>query len=412
MRDLQHFPRHFTPLKSMKISYLVLFAAAIAATACGHKDSDELSHHHHNHAHAEGHEHSEAEGHDHQAEEHAHAASGDEIVLSPEAAERFGVKTDTAAVRPVAAVVKAAGRVLPSAEGSAVAAAPTSGILTLAAGINVGSEVRRGQTLGSVRASGVTGGDPNRAARVELDAARAELERVKPLYEERLVTRAQYNAAVAAYERAKAAYSAPAASGAVVAPISGVITSLDALSGEYVETGAAVASIAASGTLTLQADVPARSYAAASRAADARMVLPYSGEVITLGEVGGRRLSSANSAAAGASGYVPVVFTFRNDGRVVPGTPVEVFLLADASRSAVSVPVSAISEQQGDYFVFVRLDEDCYRKVQVATGVSDGLYVEILSGLHGGEAVVSEGVTAVRLAQSSGNVPEGHSHSH
>ena len=83
------------------------------------------------------------------------------------------------------------------------------------------------------------------------------------------------------------------------------------------------------------------------------MVLPYSSEVITLGEVGGRRLSSVNSAAAGASGYVPVVFTFRNDGRVVPGTPVEVFLLADASRSAVSVPVSAISEQQGDYFVFL-----------------------------------------------------------
>ncbi|MDO4320292.1 MAG: efflux RND transporter periplasmic adaptor subunit [Bacteroidales bacterium] len=402
----------------MKKTYVLLLAAvAMAVTACGHKDNDELSHHHHHaHEHAEEHEHGEHEGHDHEHEAEASGRgdnhSGDEIVLSHDTAERFGVKTDTAAERQLGAVVKVGGRILPSAEGNAVASAPTSGILALAKGINVGTEVRRGQTIGTVKASGVTGGDPNRAARVELDAAKAELDRVKPLYEDHLVTRAQYNAAVAAYERAKAAYSAPAASGAVVAAISGVITSLDAISGEYVATGAPVANIAASGTLTLQADVPARLYGQVADAADARIVLPYGDGSVTVSELGGRRLSSANTVAAGASGYVPLVFTLNNDGRVVAGTPVEVYLLGKSDRKALAVPVEAVTEQQGNYYVFVRLDDDCYSKVQVRPGSSDGRYVEILSGLHGGEAVVSAGVTAVRLAQSSGNVPEGHSHSH
>lgn len=395
-----------------KTHILLLAAAAMAMTACGHKDNDELSHHHHDHEHAEEHAHSEEEGHDHEHETDKNAHGGDVIVLSPETAQRFGVATDTAALRPIGAVVKAGGRILPSAEDNAVASAPASGIVTLAKGINTGTEVRRGQVIATVKATGVTGGDPNRAARVELDAAKAELDRVTPLYHDRLVTRAQYNAAVAAYERAKAAYSAPAASGAVVAPISGVITSLSAAGGAYVDTGAPVANISSSGTLTLQADVPARLYNQIASATDARIELPYGEGVLTLSELGGRRLGSANTAAAGVSGYVPVVFTFNNDGRVVAGTPAEVYLLGKADRSVIAVPAGAVTEQQGDYYVFVRLDDDCYRKVRVRPGVSDGRYVEIISGLNGGEAVVSAGVTAVRLAQSSGNVPAGHSHSH
>lgn len=404
-------------ITTMKFIHILLCAASLAAlTACGSKEKDELSHHHHEHEHAEGHEHGEAEeheGHEHEGNiGNAAKHSGDEIALDRHTAERFGVKVDTVSVEPFGSVVKVGGRVLPSAGGNAAVAAPGAGILTLAPGIDVGSEVRKGQTIGTVRASGMSGGDPNKAAKVELDAARAEFERIKPLYEERLVTKARYNAALADYERAKAAYSAPAASGAVVSPITGVITSLEARSGSYVETGGVVAAVAASSELSLQADVPARLYPSVAAARDARIVLPYSSQPLLLSSMGGRRLNSTNSTAGAAAGYVPVVFSFRNDGSVMPGTSVEVYLLGDSDRNALTVPSRAITEQQGEYYVFVRIDEDCYRKVPVSPGVSDGENTEVLSGLHGGEAVVCDGVTAVRLAQSSGAVPAGHSHSH
>lgn len=63
-------------------------------------------------------------------------------------------------------------------------------------------------------------------------------------------------------------------------------------------------------------------------------------------------------------------------------------------------------------FVFVKLDDECYTKVPVETGASDGRRVRVTSGLHGGETVVVEGAVTVRLAESSGVVPEGHSHNH
>ena len=51
---------------------------------------------------------------------------------------------------------------------------------------------------------------------------------------------------------------------------------------------------------------------------------------------------------------------------------------------------------------------DLYTDQSVAVVKSSG----IASGLKGGERVVTRGVTAVRLAETSGVVPEGHSHNH
>lgn len=405
----------------MKIHYICLLAALAAMSTGCHKETNELAHHHHHsheaHEEHEGHDHDhEGEDHDHEGHEHEHEHEGEEheadvIVLNPAVADRMGVATDTSAMRPFGQVVKVSGQILPAAEGNGVVSAPTSGILTFTNNINVGSEVRAGQTIATVKADGVSGGDANRAAKVELDAAKAEFDRVDALYKDRLVTLAQYNAAKAALERAKAAFSAPAASGRVSAPISGIVTSLDAQTGQFVETGSPVATIASATRLTLRADVPFKAYKSVASANDARIVAPSTGVTVLASELGGHRMAQ-NSSAGGSAGYVPVTFTIKNDGRLIPGEAVEVYLMADGSRQALTVPASAIVEQQGDFFVFVRLDEDCYRKMPIRVGASNGSEVEILSGLNGGEAVVSHGVTAIKLAQSSGNVPEGHSHSH
>lgn len=401
----------------MKFRYFfMLCAASMFALSSCHNEAGS-----HNHGVAEEHEeheHSGHEAHDHENEGHDHnhgegkESGTDDIVLKPEVAARFGVATDTAVFGPFGQVVKAGGTVIAASEGSAVVSAPTSGIVRLASGINAGSNVRAGQTVASVRADGVSGGDANRAAKVELDAAKAELDRVEGLYADRLVTVSQLNAARAAYERAKAAYSAPAASGAATSPIAGVITALNVQTGQYVSTGEPIATVASSARLTLRADVPFKLYQQAAGATDARIVVPYSGMTYTLSQLDGRRTASADQSAAAAGGYVPVTFTLRNDGSLIPGSAVEVYLLSPDTRRCVTVPVSALTEQQGSFFVYEKLDEDCYRKIAVTTGASDGERVEITSGLHGGENIVSSGVTAVKLAGASGAVPAGHTHSH
>ena len=379
------------------------------------KEANELAHHHHHeHEHAEGHEHGDHDEAEHSEHEHGgheeHAA--DVIVLEPEVAARLGVQADTVKTAPFGRAVKVSGRVMPAAEGSAIVSAPTSGILTLRGGINLGSQVRAGQVIGTVKSDGVSGGDVNRIAKVDLDAAKAEFERISTLYKDRLVTLGQYNTAKAAYERAQAAYSAPAANGTAVSPISGVITALNAQSGQYVETGAPIASVATSARLTLRAEVPFKHYQAVANASDARVVVPATQTDVLLSQLDGRRVDASGSTAGAQGGYVPVTFSLRNDGSLIPGSAVEVYLLGNDKYEAISVPVAALSEQQGLYFVFVKLDEDCYRKVPVKIGESDGSRVEILDGLKSGDVVVAQGVTAVKLAQAGSNVPEGHTHSH
>ena len=101
-----------------------------------------------------------------------------------------------------------------------------------------------------------------------------------------------------------------------------------------------------------------------------------------------------------------------NKGEIVPGAYIEVFLLTTSIDNAIVVPVSALTEEQGLYFVYLRLDEEGYKKQEVTVGNSDGENVRILSGLHEGDQVVTRGVYQVKLAANSGVIPEGHSHNH
>ena len=62
--------------------------------------------------------------------------------------------------------------------------------------------------------------------------------------------------------------------------------------------------------------------------------------------------------------------------------------------------------------LLVKLDEECYEKRLVTIGNSNGDEIEILSGLTRKDEVVTKGAIIVKLAESSGAVPEGHSHNH
>lgn len=366
--------------------------------------------HEHSSGHGQEHENEagEAAGHHHEAGE-----STDEIRLEPEMAGRFGVVCDTVRPGDFSESVRVTGRVLATGSGMATVVAPTSGILSYVSGIVPGREVGRGARIASVRTGVTTGGDANLAAKAALDAASRELERLKPLYEERLVTASEYNAAVAAYESAKAGYSSSGASGAATAPVAGVILSLDAAEGQYVDVGAPVATVVSDKELTLRIDLPRKMTSRMNSFTDARIALG-DGRTVLLSDVGGKR-AGASPAASGnvAAAYVPVFFSVPNKGGMfVPGSGFEAWLLGNRRDGVLSVPLTALSEQMGKYFVYERLDDECYRKLPVEPGVSDGLNVEILTGLLPGTVIVTAGVTTLRLSENAKVIPEGHSHHH
>lgn len=392
--------------------YLIALAAitCLYFSGCKTKDTEELGHHHH-HNH-EQHEHNHEHAHEHSEDGEEHEDSGDEINLSLAIAQRFGVETETVAEAPFADALKVSGEILPAPSDAAVIVAPTAGILSFIPGIERGVKVNAGAKIANISASGVSGGDQNLAARATLDAAKRELDRLKPLYDEKLVTASEYNAALRAYEEAKASYSSAAQSGAITSPINGIIVSIDATRGQFVEVGTPVATVSSTARLTLRADVPQRYFNRIAGFNDALVKLPYSDTSVILSQLNGERTSAGSTVTTSTPGYIPVYFSFDNDGNFVPGSNADVYLQSAEHDKIISVPLSALSEQQGLYYVFVQLDEECYRKVPVKTGRNNGSRIEILSGLTPGENVVVKGTTTVRIAESSGAVPEGHSHNH
>ncbi len=324
-------------------------------------------------------------------------------------AEKLGVTTATVSPVKFERIVTVTGELIGSPAANSVAYAPNAGTITLTSGITPGTKVAKGQLIATVDASKVAGGDAAKVAAVTLSEAKRELDRLTPLHDEGIVSTRDYNAALRAYEEAKAAYSAGAASGRITAPESGVITSVDVKQGQYVAAGDAVASISSVNELLLRADVPQREVGMLSLISDANFKVGYSDTWYKVSDLKGHRKAAELS---GNSSYIPVYFTITNPGELIPGTYAEIKLLAPSEEECIVVPVSALSEQQGDKFVYVRTDEHGYRKCPVETGSSDGTRIEIKSGLSVGEEVVTRGVTAVKLAETSGAVPEGHSHSH
>ena len=396
----------------MKINkFIIAVASALAIVGCSHKEDDGLDHHdHHEHA-EEGHDHeAEGEGHDHEHAEEGHD-HGDEIHLSVAQAKQFGVQTETLAPGAFNEVITVSGQIVPQSSDQSVASATASGIFRLAGNLNVGDRVSAGQSIGSVSAQNIQGGNPSEPLKVAVEAAKRELDRITPLRSEGIVSEKEYNDARERYEQALADYNAAAKGGGVTAPTSGVISQLMVRSGEYVATGQPVAVISANTRLTLRADVPEKYYNFLPTVSTANFRPDYSDHALSLASMGGRLVSSPATAMA-RGGYIPVYFSFNSNGQTVPGAFAEIYLIGATKAGALSVPIEAVVEIQGNHYVYTREHDDAYAKHLVELGNSNGQRVEVLSGLPAGEKVVVKGAQVIRMAEIGNTAPPGHTHNH
>lgn len=364
--------------------------------------------------HAHDHEH---EGHDHEAEIHAEekTAHSDEIVLTPEKAKAAGVEAEVIHPGTFREVIQAGGQILSAQGQEATVVAASSGVVSFSRKIAEGIEVGQGSELLSVSAEHIQEGDPVRKAKVAYEKAKEEYERAEKLVGSQIVSQKEFAALREAYQNARLAYEAllPSKSGkgvAVKAPIGGFVKNCLVKEGDYVTVGQPLMTVTQMRRLVLKADVSERYYAQLPRIVSANFKTPYNNKVYCLENLGGKVLSFGKSSGD-TSYYVPVTFEFDNRGDMVPGAFVEVFLLSGERQGVISLPESALTEEQGLYFVYLKLDDECYKKQEVQLGTSNGERVEILSGLKDGDTVVTHGAIHVKLAAASNAIPA-HSHNH
>ena len=357
------------------------------------------------------------EGHGHESEEtgarHIHDAGA--IVMEPTKARAAGVETDVVVPQPFRDVIQTSGKVTAASCDESTIASTVTGLVVHAHDIGEGMPVRAGATLFYVSSSKLQDGDVTDKAYIELDAARSEYERMKPLAEERLVTEREFYAAKAAYEKALLAYKAlgEAVAGKgvpVKSPVTGYVKECYVKDGDYVEVGTPLMEVTRNQHLYLRAEVPVRYYQMLGHVRSARFRTQYSDETLDLADMNGQLLSLGKTAVSSSS-YIPVTFQFDNNDRIVPGAYAEVFLITGVRDSVISLPQAALTEEQGLYYVYVREGDHSYYKREVVLGATDGKRTEIVKGVRPGEHVVVKGAVSVRLAGAANAIP-GHSHNH
>lgn len=362
------------------------------------------------------HEHGE-EGHSHEEEMHAGEKAGhsDEIILTPEKAKAAGVEAETVHAGSFRNVIHTSGQILAAQGEEATVVAASSGVVSFSRKVAEGMQVGKGTELLSVSAAHIQDGDPVQKAKVAYEKAKEEYERAQKLVSSQIVSQKDFAALREAYENARLTYEAlkPSKSGkgvSVKSPIGGFIKTCLVKEGDYVTVGQPLMTVTQTRRLVLKAEVSERYYAQLSQVVSANFQTPYNNKVYSLENLGGKLLSFGKSSGD-ASYYVPVIFEFDNRGDMVPGSFVEVYLLSGERSGVLSLPLSALTEEQGVYFVYLKLDAECYKKQEVKLGASDGSRVEILSGIKDGDTVVTRGAIHVKLASASNAIPA-HTHNH
>ena len=352
--------------------------------------------------------------HDHEAED-AHESHDDEIILSPEKAKAAGLQTETVAPSAFRYAIPASGQLQAAQGEEATVVASTAGVITFSRTLSEGMSVSKGAALLSISARNIQDGDPVNRAKVAYLTAKEEYERASRLAEKQIVSKKELGKLKEAYENARIAYEAlqPNKAGngvSVVSPLSGYVKACLVKEGDFVNVGQALLSVTQTRRMTLRAEVSERYYNQLGSIVSANFRTPHDGQTYSLSDLKGRLLSCGKSVGDG-SYYVPVTFEFDNRGQMIPGSFVEVYLLSTEKPHVISIPQSALTEEQGVYFVYLRVDEEGYKKQEVKLGMSDGKRTEILSGLKEGDQVVTEGAIHVKLASASAAIPA-HTHNH
>ncbi len=322
--------------------------------------------------------------------------------------------------RPFGGVIRTMARVSVVPDGEVVVVSTVSGVVLMSPGAGtVGAEVRAGQELVTISGEGFLTDNilvEYRRALSDLERARADHTRLEELSKDRLVTERDLLEARQRLSHAEAVYrnvsSNVTEGGRVIrASRGGFIREWRVGNGTFVEAGQPLGVISRSDDLLLTAEVPQRHIHDLPQLSGANIRSGDGGTLYPLEQLNGRILSFGRSTVSGGH-LIPVHLHVRNPGHWVPGSLVEVFLKTAAGSSTLTVPNSALIEQQGLYFVYVQLTPELFEKREVHRGVSDGLHTEIVKGLAGTDRIVIRGARIVKLAEASSALDAHSGHVH
>jgi membrane fusion protein (multidrug efflux system) len=241
------------------------------------------------------------------------------------------------------------------------------------------------------------------AAEAQRDLARVNFERLQGLLNERVISRAEFDRAIAEQRQADARVGEIRAAidrKTIRAPFSGVLGLRHVNLGQYLTGGDALVTLQSLNPIYVNFGVPQQ---AAGQMRAGRTVR------ITVGDQPGvaltGRVTALESVVDEATRNVQVQATFANpNGLLRPGMFVQTEAVSGASSTLISLPASAVSYAPFGDSVFVVTDlksekGETYRGVRqqfVKLGTARGDQIAVVSGVKAGDEVVTSGLFKLR----------------
>ncbi len=354
----------------------------------------------------------------HEAEE-AIPASSNAIQFTKEQSWKIDFATDAPQVGDFGSVIKATAAVQTSPVNELVLVAKSSGIVQFSYGLlTEGKAVTAGNPLLTVVGNGLLENSvvKQRQAKAEFERTQEELKRKQKLADQQIVSQKELQQAQADFEKAAAEWmnlkTAVSASGESVSAVSnGVVHQVHVRPGMYVDAGAPLITITQTHRLLLTAMVRQSKLQEMASIASATIVTSTGSKTYSLGALNGRILSYGRTTNSD-SYLLPVNIEIDYTADLVAGGFVDVYLKSTAVSDVLSVPQTALVEEQGNFFVFVQLTPELFEKREVKTGATDGLQTVLVSGLKPEERIVTQGALLVKLAAVSSSIDPHAGHVH
>nr|WP_315143839.1 efflux RND transporter periplasmic adaptor subunit [uncultured Flavobacterium sp.] len=316
-------------------------------------------------------------------------------------------------------VIKTSGQILSAPGDEMIVTAKASGVVVFS-GKNtiVGSAVNSGNSLFTITGADMTESNIDASvkdAKANYLKAKADYERSKLLVADKIVSEKDHQQVKLQFENAQTSYNTvsknySAKGQNVLSPMSGFVKNVLVTEGQFVPSGTPLATISKNKRLLVQANVSQNYFSRLSSITSANFKTPQSDVVYNTTALNGRIVSYGKSASA-STPFIPVTFEIDNAGQLVSGSIIEIYLKSSTIADALVVPISALIEEQGIFYVYVQTGGESFQKREVKLGASDGLNVQVLSGITENERVVTKGGYQIKLSSASGALPA-HGHEH
>lgn len=346
-------------------------------------------------------------------------AGGSDISYLKEQAWKVEFANTAVKKQPFSDIIKTSGQILSAPGDEMIVVAKAGGIVRFSGSKStIGSEVNAGTNLFTIVSGDLAEGNIDAAykeAKANYEKAKTDYERAGELVKDKIVSEKDFQDAKLKYENAQTAFNTLAknysANGlSIASPMNGFVKNIFVAEGQFVAAGTPLAAISKNKKLILQANVSQKYFNRLSSITSANFKTTDSEKFVSTTDLNGKVLSYGKSASAN-SPFIPITFEIDNIGNVIPGSVAEVYLKSFPIPDAMVIPVSSLIEEQGSFFVYVQTGGESFQKREVKLGASDGINVQILSGIEEGERVVTKGAYQIKLASASGAMPA-HGHEH